>query len=174
MALTQVCTHFLPQLCSALVSNSHTSDSDSAWPGTIFSHRVQFHLTGCILPLMHLTVACSLFPPLFILSLSVDLSCCNNFFLHTLPITHPLCFLLFTVCYSNPLSICAHKFFTRLPGHNLIIRSKKQKNVLLLRLFLQICRVTSNQINRGIWTSLKGDLYYFESEMWYTMVCQEQ
>lgn len=42
---------------------------------------------------------------------------------------------LFTVCYSNSLSICAHKFFTQLPGHNLIIRSKKQKNVLLLIFF---------------------------------------
>ncbi len=72
MALTQVCTCFLPQLCSALVSNSHPSDSDSGWPGTIFSHRVQFHLTGCILPLMHLTVACSLFSPLH--PLSVDLA----------------------------------------------------------------------------------------------------
>lgn len=30
MALTQVCTRFLPQLCSALLSNSHPSDSDLA------------------------------------------------------------------------------------------------------------------------------------------------
>lgn len=135
MALTQVCTRFLPQLCSALVSNSHPSDSDSAWPRTIFSHRVQFHLTGCILPLMHLTVACSLFSLLHPLPLCRSRSCLNSFFLHTPPITRPFLLSLFTVCYSNSLSICAHKFFTQLPSHNLIIRSKKQKNVLLLPFF---------------------------------------
>ena len=80
MALTQDYTHFLPQLCSALVSNSHPSESDSAWPKTIFSHQVQFHLTGCISPLMHLTVACSPFSPLHLLRRSW--SCLNNFFLH--------------------------------------------------------------------------------------------
>lgn len=139
MELTQGCTSFLPQLCSALVSNSHPSDSDSAWPRTIFSHRVQFHLTGCILPLMHLTVACSLFP-LFSLPLCRSCSC---LFAHS-PHHSPFLLSLSAVCYSNSLSICAHKFFTLFLSHNLIIRSKKQKNVLLFSPFLEIWPVISN------------------------------
>lgn len=135
MALSQVCTFFLPQLCSALVSNSHPSDSDSAQPRTIFSHRVQFHLTGCILPLMHLTVECSILSPLYPVCLVSTMSfCISNSTHHS-----PFLLSLLTVCYSNTLSICAHKFFTWLPSHNLIIRSKKLKNVPLLSFLHEIC-----------------------------------
>lgn len=114
---------------------------------------------------MHLTVACAL-------SLSLSLSYFLR--LHHLPlsilrvvfspapsITQPLCF------FSLPpgsLSICAHEFFTRLPSHNLIIRSKKQKNVLLLCPLLPMLH-RHQRAHRIFGTSLNGDLRFCQSDM---------
>lgn len=98
--------------------------------GAIFSHKVRFHLTGCISPLMHLTVACARFFLLYSTSsFSFSLFWSYVVFLCTPPITRPSC-SLFWPPVTPTLSICAHKFFIRLPGHNLIIRNKKQKNIL--------------------------------------------
>lgn len=88
----------------------------------IFSHKVQFHLTGCVSPLMHLTVACALFSSYTVHPPSLSWSC-RCLFVHS---SHTL----FWSPVTPTLSICAHKFFTQLPGHNLIIRSRKQKNIL--------------------------------------------
>lgn len=117
--LTQVCTFslsVLSQLCSALVNNSHPSDSDSAWPRTIFYLRVQFHLTGCILPLMHLTVACSILSSLY--PVSADLAVVSTISFCISNTSHHSLFLLslFTVCYSNSLSICAYKLLSLAPS----------------------------------------------------------
>lgn len=106
--LTQACTLFLTvlsQLCSALVNNSHPSDSDSAWPKTIFSLQVQFHLTGSILPLMHLTVACTIFSSLYPVFRSC--SCLNNFFCISNTSHHSLILLsLFTVLLQLSVDLC--------------------------------------------------------------------
>lgn len=127
--------------------------------GAIFSHKVQFHLTGCVLPLMHLTVACTLFfpPKQYILFLSLLI----------LPLS--FCALLQSLAFPALsfgrllLQLCRFVLINSLLGHNLIIRSKKQKNILHSWGFHD--NLQSHW--RGFWNVIKIEICSFStSESW--------